>query len=88
MTSPLDTTTPSRGDRMRQRSFLREFLPAMAAYVLVLVPVLTFGRLDGTQPWRFAWALLPVVPMAWLIRAVSRHLTRSDEYHSACNSKD
>jgi hypothetical protein len=39
-----------------------------------------WGGLDGSSPWRFLWALLPVVPAAWMVRAVLRHVRRVDEY--------
>lgn len=93
MTSPLDTpsTRPaaggaptgrsvtSQGDRDRGRAFYREFVPAMMAYGLLLVLVLVFGKLDGHSPWRFGWAVLPVVPIGWVLWAVARHLRRVDE---------
>lgn len=52
----------------------------MLAYCLVLVLVLTFGDLDGTSPWRFVWAVLPVLPLIWVCLAVVRHLRRLDDY--------
>lgn len=42
--------------------------------------VLRWGHLDGTSPWRFGWALLPVIPALGLVRAVVRHVRRIDEY--------
>ncbi len=33
--------------------YVRDFVPAMLAYCVVLVLVLTFGDLDGSSPWRF-----------------------------------
>ncbi|WP_337062821.1 hypothetical protein [Kineococcus sp. G2] len=80
MTSKLDTANRSRGDRARAHAYLREFLPAMAAYVVVLVAVLTWGDVDGDSPWRFLWALLPLLPVLAVARAVVRALRRSDEY--------
>jgi hypothetical protein len=47
---------------------------------VVLILVVIFGDIDGTSAWRFLWALLPVVPALWVLRAVSRHLARVDEY--------
>jgi len=52
----------------------------MVGYVVVLVFVLIFGNLDGTSPWRFVWAILPVLPLLLVLRAVSRHLRRIDEF--------
>ena len=80
MTSNLDKPEPSRGDRDRARAYLREFVPGMVGYLLVLVLVITFGGLDGTSSWRFVWALLPAVPLVWVVIAVIRHLRRVDEF--------
>ncbi|MFC0462344.1 hypothetical protein ACFFKU_01060 [Kineococcus gynurae] len=70
----------SRGDRARAAAYYRDFLPGMITYVLVVVLVGAVGHLDGTSPWRFAWALLPVVPTLLVVRAVVRHLRRVDEF--------
>ncbi|MFG1677382.1 hypothetical protein [Micromonospora sp. NPDC049282] len=80
MTSKLDTNMRSRGDRARTRAYFRDFAPAMAAYVVAIVAVVAWGDLDGESPWRFAWALLPVLPVLGVVRAVVRGLRRSDEY--------
>jgi len=82
MTRKLDTSKvdSSRGDRARAKAYFREFVPGMVGYVVVLVVVLIFGDLDGTSPWRFVWAILPVLPLLLVLRAVSRHLRRIDEF--------
>jgi hypothetical protein len=36
--------------------------------------------LQGNSPWRYVWALLPVLPVLLVVRAVARALKRSDEY--------
>lgn len=38
----------------------------MLAYGLVLTASLLWGGLDGHDPVRFAWALAPVVPVAYV----------------------
>jgi len=80
MTSDLDSGTVSAGDRARTRAYLREFVPSMAAYGVLLAATLIWGHLDGPGPWRFGWALLPVLPALWIVRAVLRHLRRVDDY--------
>lgn len=62
------------------RAYARDFWPSLAAYVVVLAAVLIWGRLDGTNPWRYAAALLPVLPALGLVRAVVRHVGRVDDY--------
>ena len=73
MTSKLDSRDRSSGDRSRTRAYLRDFLPGVVGYAVVLVPVLAWGHLDGSSPLRFVWALLPVIPALWMVRAVLRH---------------
>jgi hypothetical protein len=52
----------------------------MLAYAVVLSAVLVWGHLDGHSSWRYLWALLPVLPALWAVRAVARHVTRIDDY--------
>lgn len=80
MTSHLDTSARSAGDRARNRAYYRDFLPSMLAYLLVLAGVLVWGHLDGHSPWRYVWALLPVLPALWTVRAVVRRVHRIDDY--------
>ncbi len=70
----------SSGDRARARAYFREFVPGMVAYAVVLVLVIIFGGLDGTAPSRFLWAVLPAIPLLWVLAAVVRHLHRLDDY--------
>jgi len=80
MTNNLDSATVSTGDRARARAFQRDFWPSMIGYGVVLAAVLVWGHLDGDSPWRYLWALLPVVPAGWTVRAVLRHIHRIDDY--------
>ena len=57
-----------------------EFLAAMLAYLVALALVLAFGHLDGDQPARYAWALLPVLPASAVVWAGWRHWRRTDEF--------
>ncbi len=85
MTSKLDTTKNGKRDtspreRAKIRAYTIEFVLAMVAYVVILVAVMTWADIEGDSPWRFAWALLPIVPIIWVVVAVVRHLNRIDEY--------
>lgn len=80
MTSNLDTTSVSVGDRRRTRAYAYDFAAAMVGYAAVLGLVIAFGDLDGTSRWRFLWAALPVVPALAMVSAVVRHVRRVDEY--------
>ncbi len=80
MTNNLDSATASTGDRARARAFQRDFWPGIIGYGLVLAAVLVWGHLDGDSPWRYLWALLPVIPAGWTVRAVLRLIHRIDDY--------
>ncbi|MEO6955773.1 MAG: hypothetical protein ABI137_03430 [Antricoccus sp.] len=82
MTSNLDTKNSSRGDKARAKKYLVEFLPAMLAYVVVLLLVVVFGDLTSNKPSRIIWALLPIVPLVAVVWAVVRHLHRIDQFQS------
>jgi len=80
VTRKLDSPRRSTGDRARTRAYLREFLPGILGFGLTLTAVVAWGDLDGAGPWRYLWAVLPVLPLLWVVRAVVRHLGRADEY--------
>jgi hypothetical protein len=80
MTNNLDSASAGARERATSRAYLREFWPGMIGYVVILTGVLAWGDLDGDSPWRFAWAVLPVVPMLGIVLAVLRHIRRIDDY--------
>lgn len=80
MTSDLDSSRISSGDRARVRAYHWDFWPGITGYGVVLTAVLLWGDLDGPSPWRFLWAGLPVIPALWIVRAVVRHVHRVDDY--------
>lgn len=79
MTRELDTNC-SALDRSAKRQYQRDFWPGMLAYMAVIVAVVRWGHLDGHAPSRYWWALIPLIPALWTMRAVARHVTRVDEY--------
>jgi hypothetical protein len=80
MTSNLDSAGVSAGDRAISRTYRREFGLGMIAYFVTLAAMLLWGQLDGESPWRFVWALLPVIPALWIVVAILRHVRRIDDY--------
>lgn len=52
----------------------------MIGYAVVLTVVILWGHLDGASGWRLGWALLPVIPALWIVRAVVRRVQRIDDY--------
>ncbi|MCU1404746.1 MAG: hypothetical protein JWQ43_1049 [Glaciihabitans sp.] len=80
MTNNLDSRAASVGERAVNKAYLREFLIGMIGYAVILMAVMIWGGLDGDSPWRYAWAVLPVVPMLWVVVALWRHIKRIDDY--------
>jgi len=62
------------------RRYLREFIPAMLGYVLLILSSVYWLRF-GQPPahWRPAIALLPVFPIILVMRAMVRVIRDSDE---------
>jgi hypothetical protein len=62
------------------KRYLREFFPAMLAYVILLfVSVAWLKTLEGTVA-RTLVTLLPVLPIAFVIRAMVRVIRDQDEF--------
>jgi len=65
--------------RAVHKRYLREFFPAMAAYVVLIIGSAWWLRtLDGTLA-RAVVTLLPVIPIAFVIRAMVRVIRDQDE---------
>lgn len=63
-----------------QRRYLREFLPPMVAYVVVLfLSMWLLKRIDGPSGLRAVVALLPALPIALALRAIVRYIRDADE---------
>ena len=72
--SACDSATPTL-----RRRYLREFLPPMAAYVLlVLLSMWLLKRVDAA-PLRTLVALMPLPPIAFALRAIMRYIRDTDE---------
>ncbi|MGB5756809.1 MAG: hypothetical protein WBM50_07845 [Acidimicrobiales bacterium] len=87
MADSSDTTTPepeTRGPRLsaadkRQRdSYLREFIPAIVGFWILLAIVL--NTVDENTSGARLWILLPVLPMIGVAVALYRAVQRADEY--------
>lgn len=52
----------------------------MVAYAALLIAVLIFGGLEGDSPWRFLWAVVPIIPVVWIAVAMVLHVRRIDDY--------
>jgi len=61
------------------RTYLKEFGSAMIAYAVILPLSIVLIEAYPTTPWRVAFALAPVLPIALVLRAVLRGVARMDE---------
>ena len=81
MTSDLDAAVDaklSRGDREKNRRYLRNFVPAMVLYALAVVIGASVGH--DTLTKRLIFLLVPVVPLLLVVRAVVGWIRSADEY--------
>ena len=74
MPEPCDTSTPAL-----RRRYLREFLPAMALYVVALLLSVWLLKRSDHVALRALVALLPVPPAAAAVRAMMRYIRDADE---------
>ncbi|MGB3268342.1 MAG: hypothetical protein WBA65_00140 [Rhodanobacter sp.] len=65
--------------RPAQRGYVREFLPAMAAYMVLLFASQILLRHLQAVPLRVLVVLLPIVPIVFVVRAMVRLVLASDE---------
>jgi hypothetical protein len=61
------------------KRYAREFIIAMIAYgIVIMISRLTLNNI-GESPWRFVIALLPLIPVLFLISGFIRYLSGIDE---------
>ncbi|GAB3028439.1 hypothetical protein GCM10027285_08420 [Oleiagrimonas citrea] len=65
--------------RAPQRRYMREFFPAIVAYVVILFSVWPLLQHVHANGLRVLIALLPVLPVAFVVRAMVRLVLASDE---------
>lgn len=69
-----DTATPEQ-----RRRYLREFLPAMLAYVVAVIASVSLLKHVDEPVLRAMVALMPVPPIAFAMRAMVRRIRDADE---------
>lgn len=65
--------------RAVEKRYLREFLPAMAAYTVIMLTVWPLVRTTDDRLMRTLIALAPVIPVLFAVRAIIRQILGSDE---------
>lgn len=74
--SPTETAL----EREHRSAYLRDFLPSMVGYAIVLAVALSLINDEVDRLWEWALVMAPIVPALWGVRAIVRHLRRVDEY--------
>src|SRR6478672_5021082 len=74
MPDPCDTATPAL-----RRRYLREFIPPMAAYLVLVIASMWLLHQVQAPLLRALIALLPVPPIALAMRAIMRYIRDTDE---------
>ncbi len=59
--------------------YMREFGPAMLGYIILMPVSIRLVAQNGTSPWRFVFAVLPVLPLLFALWALIRGINRMDE---------
>ena len=62
-----------------EKRYVREFLPAIAAYTVVMLTVWPLVRTTDDRMIRALIALAPVIPILFVVRAIVRNILGSDE---------
>lgn len=76
----VNSPAPAQRDRAATRRYVLEFFPAVILYLILLFGVSAVVDLKGSNPWNPLLALLPLIPVVWMMVAAIRHYRRSDEY--------
>lgn len=79
MTSDLDSTAESSTELRRRRVFRVQIWVGAGVFLLANFALHQWGE-QGSVLWRWAWAVLPLLPLAWMIVAIVRRVRKMDEY--------
>lgn len=77
-TAEVDGPKLSAADRRQRNKYLREFVPAITAYAIILAVVVS--TVDEATPGAEIWILLPLIPLIGAAVAIYRSVRRADEY--------
>lgn len=67
-------------EKRQSKRYMREFVPAMLGYVIVLAVVVMLVDQDSASPWNVVWMLTPIIPAVFGVKAVYGWISRADEY--------
>lgn len=80
MTSDLDSGGETPTELRRRRIFRIQMRVAAGLFLLANIALYQWGDPNGTSPWRLLWAVLPLIPVAWMVTAIVVRVRQLDEY--------
>jgi hypothetical protein len=80
MTRDLDSDAESPTEMRRQHIFRTQAWVGAGSFLLAVFARDQWGDLNGTSPWRFVWALIPLLPLAWIVAVTVHRVRQMDEY--------
>ncbi len=80
MTSDLDSDAESPIELRRRRTFRVRMWVGAGCFLLANFALHQWGDLNGTSPWRFVWAVLPLLPVVWIVIFIVLRVRQLDEY--------
>lgn len=72
------------GKKSDIKLYMREFIPAMAAYFVILISVVKLRPGGGNSG---LWELLPALPLIFVFLAIIRQYGRCDEFYKRIHSE-
>ena len=80
MTSDLDTGGESPLELRRRRAFRVRMWAGAGSFLLANFALYALGH--GAGPWRLVWALLPLIPIVWIVVVIVLRVRQMDEYQT------
>ena len=80
MTSDLDTGGESPLELRRRRTFRMRIWAGAGCFLLANFALYALGH--GAGPWRLVWALLPLIPIVWIVVVIVLRVRQMDEYQT------
>ena len=68
-------------DEVTHRRFVKRFIPPMGLYVVALMTMIPLIRGADSVPTGVMLALVPLLPLAWALVELVRHVSSLDEMH-------
>jgi hypothetical protein len=81
-------TKYTKKEKQSSKQYFREFLPAIIIYVLLILATKYILKGDiGATNWAYVIAVMPMIPIYYVMRAIVRFVRRSDELQKKLHSE-